>query len=368
MPRPIHDAASITVPASGQAVFIFPSAVQINETWQGSVTVPNAVLNSVIPIQWDAYDTPTGQALGPVLASWYNDQSSGPIQVRNRLTVIGSGITAGPLQAEFSGASYVAPEMPPPWWPQPTPAPPPSIPLVLYQSPSAGTPVPAGGESIIVASAPVITGTGLTVELFATNQAGSRIYVQWGSNLAGTAVKAYDTSSQFPVEGWNCINIDTPIVVSLLNGSATNLATMYVKITTGGPGIELPPAPFCTTNPPPAGGSPLLRCLAYKSASFAVGNNAFALPAYYGDVIVAAQMTAPAASPLGGLEVALSSIDYLGNQVMFQDSEATFQATTNALVLAPTRMVLPRAINSITVINRTGAAQSGFFQVTCAGL
>jgi hypothetical protein len=122
------------------------------QVWTGSITIPAATPSSVLPITWTAFDN-----LNPI-GSWYNNQASGTLQATGTVTVQGTGVALGQLTAYFSGISTDAASAPP-WWPNPTPAPPPSTPKTIVSNA-----VPLGTPTTQIGSdQPVVVGTSLEI-------------------------------------------------------------------------------------------------------------------------------------------------------------------------------------------------------------
>ena len=82
------EAAAATSGTTGSLIITFPS-VNLDYIWTGSVQIPSALSASVLPVKFTANDA------GVPIGSWYNDQSSGNIQVLQQLSITASGLVAG---------------------------------------------------------------------------------------------------------------------------------------------------------------------------------------------------------------------------------------------------------------------------------
>jgi hypothetical protein len=147
----LHEIAQGSANSAGAAGLSFGPVSQ-GQVWTGSITIPAATPSSVLPITWTAYDS------GTPIGSWYNNQSSGTLQARGTVTVSGTGVALGTLVAYFSGIATDTASAPP-WWPSPTPAPPPAVPKQIVSNA-----VPLGTTVTQIGSdQPVIVGTSLEI-------------------------------------------------------------------------------------------------------------------------------------------------------------------------------------------------------------
>jgi hypothetical protein len=334
MPSPIIDSASATVTAAGTVTFLFETTIRTNQTFMGSVTVPGAQSNSVNPIMWTAYDNSAGMALSPVLAIWYGQQPSGPIRVTNRLTVIGSGVAAGQLQAQFSGVIYVAPEQAPAWWPSPTPAPPPPGPFTLAQGEffTGGT-----GTTVLVDAAPVTLGT--AVGVFVNPGISCRLQITWIQG-SGSDTFIFDLSAGSIVQGLTLINLGPVVTIEVIGAPGNSL---FASVTTGLPPLNL---------------SPMVpgMILAYANTTIPVGATPYQLPPYFGRAFLTARINAAPNSA----DIDFSSADYQGN-ILQEGNFNVGQAISNIgwSEIPGIEIALPPAINTLIFNNRTSASAQG---------
>lgn len=371
MPGPLVDAASATVTAAGAVAFVFPTTVNSNQVFMGSVSVPEAQPNSVNPIVWTAYDTASGLALGPVMASWYGQQSSGPIRITNRLTVIGSGVAPGTIQAQFSGVAYVAPEQAPAWWPSPTPAPPPPGPFTLINTAQTGQlTIPSGSNTLsvlgsisgsVMTGVPVNLGTSLEVERYLLAAGASRLNLYYlptqNFNLSGpTPVNfTFDLAANTPTWGWTIPNL-TPWVYLAVDGPGG--ANFDIAVITG-----LPPLSGVT---PLSAPSP--EVLLNNQTSLAGnGSETFGLPAYTGWATVSATLENLSGSGNHYLGVFINSTDFLGNAMpkiaTFTNDYLTDDTGDQFAILMPRTIWLPPLINSVTVFTQTPSATTATISI-----
>lgn len=335
-----QDAASATSSATGDYSVTFQT-VRLGYIWTGSVQIPSAVPASVLPVKFTAFDS------GIPIGSWYNDQSSPNLQVQQQLSVTASGLTNSTrFQAFFKGMITPAAETPP-FWPGPTPAPPPSAPRVIVSNNVA---LGAGATVQIGTDQPVIVGTGLEIFEAATAHQGAgsnvRLYIRW----------SVDGSFVNPIE-WT---MDLSDAVNMRGLILPHLAPFvrFLAISGGQEQISL----TVVTGLPPIVRPPLILGgdLTRYNATIADGGDSgeITLPPYVGDAQLFLTAEVAGASPAAGAIFArLTSQDYLG----VSSELARVGATTQFLAGAGTTSLQPGyiwkmspRINSIRVFNRIG--------------
>lgn len=329
MPKLYRSVANATVDANGNASFSFEQ-IPMGFVWMGSITIPGTISSSVTNILWTATDLGVaGTALGYPIANWWNAQSSGTVQAVNRINVTGSGLAAGTLQAFFQGYVYSSQEIPPPWWPEPTPAPPPSSPQILTAL--TGSTV-VGTSLTLVGSATVIVGT--SISMYLSVSAATRVLFQW--NTPPPSALAVETF-QFDVRGGGNLNgLVLPNVGPLLqlftqaNAAGT---TVTSQIFTGLPPITQSPVPLSNV---------------LWSASGTVGANlqvVIPLIPYFGPCSF---MMSPNNVP--GFQIYIQPSDYQGNnQALIRNTQGWAAGTgpfsTQGIVY------IPAQINTVVVDN-----------------
>jgi hypothetical protein len=346
---------NVVVGAAGTATFTWPG-VPADEIWTGAASVPLAVPASVLPILWSATDG------GNPIGQWYNSQSSGPLQVTTQLKITGSGIAAvASLVAAFQGiATDIASA--PPWWPAPTPAPPPSGFTTIVSglnNPTAITVNPqyltaTGGLSLTPVWFPVTVGTALEIAWFSASAVSQRLTPLWASSASSGSIvhnsDTFDVSFVSPnniMQGMTYIN-HGPFVAFLIQGVG---GTPGIVINTGLPAVARPP-------------SVVAGILASGSQSFASGSTTIGLAPYVGDVILSAEL---GSGPIANFDVQVTMADYLGNSFQSALVQATQLVAGVVSNIVPTRFAIPPAICSVVINNRNAGAVNGNFQVVAVG-
>lgn len=336
--------ATTTGGTTGTLSVLFQS-VRLGFIWTGSVQIPDAVSSSVLPVKFTAFDS------GIPIGSWYNDQSSPNLQVQQQLSVTTSGLATGTYVAFFKGMITPAAETPP-FWPGPTPAPPPSQPQTLV---SVSGFLPGVGSSLLSAypsqAAPVQLGTSLEVLLFQSITNSGRLTIIWSLTALG------NTTSQFTLDvpndaiapgisGLVVPNLGNFVRITAANATPAT-GTIDAIINTG-----LPPI----TRPPIITSGDLTRF----NAAIADGADSgeIILPSYVGDAQLFLTALVAGASPAAGAIFAiLRSKDYLGatSEIARVGATTQFLAGAGTTSLQPGYIwkMSPR-INSIQVYNRIG--------------
>lgn len=317
--------------STGTATLTWPDGPRTGAVWLGSITVPDALPNSVNPILWTAYSG------GNFAGSWYANQSSGLLRFDNSLKVVGTGIAAGQLTAYFVGDDFpaqAAPFAPP----SPTPAPPPAAPFVLANV--TQRPVVAGSSDFLISNAAVVIGTGLEINL--NNNAGGnplRIIVQWNAGNAGTY--SFDIASGQSISGLILPNLGTAVSVQI-NVPVSGPTTFYTaQIITG-----LAPV----YSPPMVEGGLLL---AYNAAT-PNGATALSLLPYAGPVIVSLHAyNSGAGNPAASsVDAQFEAADYQGNTSQIGQVLAALQESAGEIYSQPQPFNIPPQIVTATIFNR----------------
>lgn len=329
---------NVTVGVAGTASFTWPG-VPADEMWTGAVSVPQAAPSSVRSILWSATDG------GSPIGQWYDSQSSGPLQVNTQLQVTGSGITPGALVATFQGiATDIASA--PPWWPAPTPAPPPSAPRVIVSNNVA---LPAGNTVQIGSDQPVIVGTALEVFEAATAHQGAgsnvRLYIRW----------SVDGSFVNPIE-WT---MDLADAVSMRGLILPHLAPFvrFLAISGGQEQISL----TVVTGLPPVVRPPIVAngmLISQNIAAAAVGDTTIAIPPYVGPAVLSLLLNSTA--PNSQLYAHITHADYLGTDlgstwVNPQASADTGRLASLDPIILPIPVNLPPVVNKLIITNGMAA-------------
>lgn len=338
-----QDAASATSDASGVYSVTFQS-VRLGFIWTGSVQIPSAVPASVLPVKFTAFDS------GIPIGSWYNDQSSPDLQVQQQLSVTASGLTASTkFQAFFKGMITPAAETPP-FWPGPTPAPPPSAPRVIVSNNVA---LGAGATVQIGTDQPVIVGTGLEIFEAATAHQGAgsnvRLYMRW--SVDGSFVNPIEYTFDL-ADVANMRGLILPHLAPFVRFLAISSGQEQISLTvvTGLPAIVRPPIV-------PQG------VLSFNGGPFAVGVTSFILPPYVGPAMLSGEMVSAAQK----FELYVTSTNYL-NQ--FIGTTFTVDSTVDpngVRLIPPTQIYLPPTINTLNVRNGNAGAAAGDFQLVTLG-
>jgi hypothetical protein len=333
---------TITVGAAGTATFTWPG-VPADEMWTGAVSIPQAAPSSVLPILWSATDG------GAPIGQWYNSQSSGPLQIRTQLQVTGSGIAAASLMATLQGiATDIASA--PPWWPAPTPAPPPSAPRVIVSNNVA---LGAGVTVQIGTDQPVIVGTALEIFEASTAHQGAgssvRLYMRW--SVDGSFVNPIEYTFDL-ADIANMRGLILPHLAPFVRFLAISSGQEQISLTvvTGLPAIVRPPIV-------PQG------VLSFNGGPFANGVTSFVLPPYVGPAMLSGEMVSAAQK----FELYVTSTNYL-NQ--FIGTTFTVDSTVDpngVRLIPPTQIYLPPTINTLNVRNGNGAPAAGDFQLVTLG-
>lgn len=365
MPKLYRSVANATVDASGNASFSFEQ-IPMSSVWMGSITIPGTISSSALPVQWNATDLGiAGTALGYPVASWWNAQASGTIQAVSKLNVTGSGLAPGTLQAFFQGYVYNSQETPPPWWPEPTPAPPPGMPVTLVSLTGFA---PGSGSSLLPSfpsqAAPVILGTSLEVLLFEGNNGSGKLTIYWSLAPAGINTNFYtfevpndaittpQGSSAGILSGLVLPNLGPYVHIVGANANVST-GTIDAIINTG-----LPPI----TRPPMVTGG----ILAFAQAPGVAGGAAqtYSLPPYDGDVCLSATLSG---GTINQLDAQITAFDYLGvtnRSVLISSTELVAGAVPT---IPPTWFSLPPKVCQITLTNRDTVAHDITFQLVAAG-
>lgn len=236
MPKLYRSVANATVDANGNASFSFEQ-IPMGSVWMGSIAIPGTVSSSVLPVQWSATDLGiAGTTLGYPVATWWSNQASGTIQAVSKINVTGSGLAAGTLQAFFQGYVYNSQEIPPPWWPEPTPAPPPSQPQILSQITGSFL---VGTSPVTIGVAPVIVGTSVAIYISTTGSA--RTTFSWTAPPLLNVLESFpfDIRSGAAVQGLVLPNVGPQIQLSIVAAIAST--TVTVEVFTGLPPITQEP-------------------------------------------------------------------------------------------------------------------------------
>lgn len=326
----------------GTASFTWGGVPQ-DEIWTGAVSVPLAVPSSVLPILWSATDggTPIGQ--------WYNSQSSGPLQVNTQLQVTGSGITPATLVATLQGiATDIASA--PPWWPAPTPAPPPSGPVTLVDttnpaiggiSVGAGNGIPLPGLTDV----PVLVGTSIEVLLFQATPQSTRLQLRWGNRPANPqSTFTFDVpTSPAIIQGLVLPNLGPFLSVAV----STNIAsTIFITLVTGLPPIVRAP------------GIPQGMLIGVNLAAAVVGDTTIVIPPYVGPALLSLLLNATTSN--ANFYAHITHTDYLGTDLGSTWVNPQASADTGRLanvdpIILPIPVNLPPVINKLVITNSTGA-------------
>lgn len=330
------DSATGTAAATTGAISITFQSVRLDYIWTGSVQIPDAPPSPVVPVKFTAFDA------GIPIGSWYNDQSSGNLQVLQQLSITATGLAAGSYRAFFKGMISSRKETPP-FWPGPTPAPPPGTPQILTKTASPNQSILANSTaSVGTAPAsglfPVIVGTSLEIIGFNPAQA-MQIRLQWFSAVGGdaTPVFTFDVAAGLLLSGLVLPNLGPFVAVTVANGPGNS--NFSVTIFTG-----LPPI----VRPPIVAGSIIAT---YNLGVAAGGNSGFInIPPYAGSVSVEfnAYNNAFAGNPMVCDFVAN---DYLGVQIPLGSYLPTLVRAANALMAPAVTIYLPPKINQFVISN-----------------
>jgi hypothetical protein len=338
-----QDSAQAAMGAAGTYSVTFQS-VRLGYILTGSVQIPDAPPTPIVPVKFTAFDA------GVPIGSWYNDQSSGNLQVQQQLSITASGLVAGTYRAFFKGMITDAATTPP-FWPGPTPAPPPGAPQVLTKTPSPNQSILAN-STVSIGTAPasglfsVIVGTSLEVVTFNPSTA-MQLKLTWFTAVAGDAVSPYtfDVAAGALLSGLVLPNLAPFVAVQVANSNGAG--TLGSNIFTGLPPIARPPV--ITSGD-----------LTRYNAAIADGGDSgeIVLPPYVGDAQLFLTALVAGASPAAGAIFArLTSQDYLG----VSSELARVGATTQFLAASGTTSLQPAyvwkmgpRINSIRVFNRIG--------------
>jgi hypothetical protein len=341
---------SVTVGTPGTATFTWPG-VPADEIWTGAVSVPLAVPSSVLPILWSATDggTPIGQ--------WYNSQSSGPLQVNTQLQVTGSNIASGALVATLQGIATDLASAPP-WWPAPTPAPPPSGFTTIVSGIGNATAITAnpqyltatGGLSATPVWFPVVVGTALEIAYFGANAVSQRLTPLWSTTGTGTGTvvhnaDTFDLSFISPnnvMQGMTYLN-HGPFVAFLIQGVG---GTPQIVVNTGLPPIVRPPS------------VPQGMLIGQNIAAAVVGDTTIAIPPYVGPAVLSLLLNSTA--PNSQFYAHITHTDYLGNDLGSTWLNPQASADTGRLanvdpIILPILVNLPPVINKLVITNSTAA-------------
>lgn len=344
---------AVTVGAAGTATFTWPG-VPADEIWTGAASVPLATPSSVLPILWSAFDggTPIGQ--------WYNSQSSSPLQVRTQLQVTGSSIAAATLVAQFQGIATDIVSAPP-WWPAPTPAPPPSGPFTLINTlTGAPTPLTSNGITTIVSKAPVVVGTSLEIEflvLGSVEGVNGQIDIDWApsptaSDAVGMNFDIYGNPGT--LSGWIIPNLDSFVDIFFRVPAATT-PVLRLKVLTGLPPIVR--SPIMVPDSGTIGGA--------KFVSIPAGETTINLPPYVGSAMLSAELLNATVTQL---DARIESADYAGNHPSVGPWFVSNQVINgNTATIGGPLVYLPPRINTLVLGNRTGAPQTGSWSLTALG-
>lgn len=339
--------ATGVVQSDGTISFAF-EAIATSQIWTGSITVPGALPNSILGVDWTAFDGPSVGS-GPI-GVWYAQQSSGTVQAQNGITVVGTGLTGvgSTLTAYFRGVNTDSASAPP-WWPEPTPAPPPFSPFPV----TSAVVSPAGGTVNVFGNIPVIPGTRTIVTGINVPGIINKYKLEFTfTNLAG---QNYNSTFDFHFSsqtgngpaGWSFPNVG-PLLNCTLTGPGTNC---IVSIVTGMPAET----PIFQQNLSSAAGGGFS-----VSASMAGGSNAFILPSFVGPAIVSAQLVVGTA---GLLDVDILSQLFDGTVIGDPVVVGTQETQPGAATIPPTLFYLPAAINTLRLNNRTTGALAGEISV-----
>lgn len=346
----LHEQAQATPTPAGAATFTF-QPVPSGQVWTGSITVPGATPNSVLPIVWTAYDN--GQFIG----SWFNGQSSGTVQATGTVTVTAtSGVASAPigLVASFFGNSVPTLQAPL-WSPSPTPAPPPPSPFTLYASPGAGD-VWAGGSKVLLNSAPVQIGGGVLVNAEFINTSG-RVQLEW--SVPGTfrpVIAMFDVPNTVPLQSWIIQNYGTNLTIRVF-GTASNSQVFLTAVT----GNFLPgQVPYPTSISPSLTQEPFL--LQVSGTLPANGQQGpFTLQPYSGLAYVYLHAFQQGGAPqVNSVEVQISSQDYLAANVDTANIICRQTGINDIFTIPADAPMLPPLINSCIIYNLGNAFTVGY--------
>lgn len=343
MPKAFRSVANATVDSNGNASFAFEQ-VSNGSVWQGSIIIPNAISSSVIPVLWIATDLGLpNTSLGYQIGGFYNNLASGSLQVVNRLTVNGSGLAAGNLQALFQGIVYTPQETPPPWWPEPTPAPPPTSPLVLASS-KILTAISAGSTLTFVNRIPVVVGTSLLVS--AQTGAPARLQLQWG-DPSGLFSPTLPFDINGVMIGWIVPNLDTTLSVSIAAPLSTP-SSGAVRVFTGFPPIIEDPLIPGFANIGVAG-----KILYSAAGTLAASAITAQLQAYTGPAFLHFIPNNTA-----GFGVSITGIDFNGNTVAQAYGNEQGWAAGTGPFHSGEIIYIPPTINTLTISGPNGTSYS----------
>lgn len=327
----------------------------VGQVWTGSCQIPGVLPNSVLPVLASAFDQsiPIGQ--------WWNSQSSGVLQIISRLTVSVpiSQVTGNPGQAFFRGVITPLADSPA-VWPEPTPPPPVSGPVVLFNQNNVSL---AAGVTTILNGIPVVEGTSLCCTIVNNGPSDIEIECTWGA------------SPSLPVFGKTTFNISATTGVNQADGIIIpNLApflTMQINATANSSALivvqtGLPFQRFAFPEAGSVGGSigssPGQLVLASGNVP-AGGNTTFSLPPYIGPAVVWAEMIATAAN---NFDVEFDARTYSGGNFQFARIVGSIFTVFGVAEIIPTQVFLPALINTIKINNRDGVART--FGLSLIGL
>lgn len=336
-----QDSAQATATAAGVFSVTFQS-VRLGYIWTGSVQVPSAVSNSVIPIKFTAFDA------GIPIGSWYNDQSSPNVQVQQQLSIAATGLVAGAYRAFFKGMITPAAETPP-FWPGPTPAPPPAGPFTLFSGTGPIT-IAAGGQLTLCTNAPVTLGTSVEMSTIANNGPGAcRLTLTWSFGSGIGVSETFDIKSGNTLQGLVVPNLSSALSATI-TASNTNAATLDV----GSAGMAL------VTGLPPIVREPLApqNVLMAATGTLPANGNAtlpFLVP-YAGPAMLSGTFTNPGGTVgTHPVLVDLNGSDYLANALSWGHA-ITDQVSDNTgaqvAVLQPRVILIPSLINTVLLTSQ----------------
>lgn len=350
MSSQLHETAQATPTPAGLCTFTF-QPVPSGQVWTGSVSVPGASPNSVNPILWQAFDS------GFPIGQWYGSQSSSTLQVFGTLTVVGTGVAASTtsLIAYMGGVSTPTSQASP-WWPSPTPTPPPAQPFQLLNSLFSPIAIPANNGFNLVGGAsgvpvPVTLGTSLEIS-FLNTTANCLMIISWPQSLTASGGPSLSfnigigspSAQSGQIEGWVIPNLGPLLLVTILTGSQP--VSVEALIQTGLPPISQYPV---------ISNRVLLNL---NNVSIPVGGNSFVLPPYYGPASITF-----APNNVAGVGYSISCADYQNvNQALIQPTQGWASGTgTHA---TDSTIFIPPLINTLEISNATGTAQTVSLSVT----
>lgn len=322
MAASLHEIAQGSANSAGSAGLRFQPVPQ-GQVWTGSITIPAATPSSTLAITWTAFDD------GNPIGSWYNAQASGTLQARGTVTVTGTGVALGQLTAYFSGISTDTASAPP-WWPSPTPAPPPAIPKTIVSNA-----VPLGSTTTQIGTdQPVIVGTSLEIfeclpAPFGGGPGGAvRLQILW--SVDGTFVDPIEYDFDLALNA-NMRGLILPHLAPFVRFNAIRSAgatQLSLTVFTGLAPIVRPPI--------------VANGVLFYSA-VPIGSSVIAIPPYVGPCAVT--MTP---NNTAGFGIQIACADYLGNPQASIRQEQGWAAGTGPFV-SEGIVYLPPLINQVQV-------------------